>query len=185
MPSRPADPDYRELLLGCGHRRDKDVVLLGTPSEWQNLTTLDCNPDCRPDIEWDLTRQELPFDADTFAEIHAYEVLEHLGNQGDFRTFFAQFEDYWRILKPGGFLCGSVPAPGSQEVWGDPGHTRAFMPMTFGYLAQPTYDWSSGNNMQTDYRRWYRGDFEPKMIERKENRLFFALQAVKPARIVP
>ena len=73
----------RELLLGCGNSRDKKVHWSGTTKEWANLTTLDIDPDVEPDVEWDLNKIPLPFDENTFDEIHAYECLEHCGTQRD------------------------------------------------------------------------------------------------------
>ena len=80
----------RELLLGAGHSRDKRIWLKEA-SQFQNLVTLDINPDCKPSVVFDLRLAvcvNLPFKDDSFDEIHAYEVLEHVGTQGDWRFFF-------------------------------------------------------------------------------------------------
>src|SRR6185437_13256763 len=87
-----------ELLLGCGNRRDK-LLSLPEEAEWSNLTTLDLDPQSNPDVIWDLNSLPLPFATAQFDEIHAYEVLEHLGRQGDWRGFFAEWNEYYRILK--------------------------------------------------------------------------------------
>ena len=77
----------RELLIGAGHSREKRIWLKEY-SQFQNLVTLDINPDCKPSVVADLNCwTDLPFKADTFDEIHAYEVLEHVGKQGDWRFF--------------------------------------------------------------------------------------------------
>jgi len=47
---------------------------------------------------------------DFFDEVHAYEVLEHLGRQGDYRSFFATFANIYRVLVPGGLLLATVPS---------------------------------------------------------------------------
>ena len=57
-----------------------------------------------------MNKLPLPFDNDTFDEIHAYEVLEHVGKQGDYIFFFAQFSDLYRILKPNGLLVAMSPS---------------------------------------------------------------------------
>ena len=74
----------RELLIGAGRR---PLKLLSRPDlkEWDNLTTLDLNPDHKPDVVWDLNNIPLPFEDSAFDEIHAYNILEHVGRQGDYK----------------------------------------------------------------------------------------------------
>jgi predicted SAM-dependent methyltransferase len=83
---------------------------MGSRTTWINLTTLDFNSDHEPDFVHDMNKLPLPFDNDTFDEIHAYEVLEHVGKQGDYIFFFAQFSDLYRILKPNGLLVAMSPS---------------------------------------------------------------------------
>lgn len=168
-----------ELLIGCGASRAKKLVWKGR-TEWSALTTLDMNPSAKPDVVFDLNDTTLPFPDDSFDEIHAYDVLEHVGRQGDWRFFFAQFEDFWRVLKPEGVLLGISPHPSSPWAWGDPGHTRVIAPESFIFLSQANY----GRPPMTDYRPWYRGDFALVHSETYDNLQHgFALQAVKPARL--
>ncbi len=72
----------RELLLGAGHSRDKRIWLKEA-SRFQNLVTLDINPDAKPNVLFDLEITCLPFKDDSFDEIHAYEGFKHLSWQGD------------------------------------------------------------------------------------------------------
>src|SRR4030095_16735856 len=95
-----------ELLLGCGSSRERRIIVQGR-KDWKRLVTLDYNPDHKPDIVHDLTQFPWPFEDDSFEEIHAYELLEHLGQQGDWRGFFRDFSEVYRILKPGGFLAAT------------------------------------------------------------------------------
>jgi SAM-dependent methyltransferase len=69
----------------------------------------------------------LPFDDNTFDEIHAYEVLEHIGKQGDWMRILREWSEWWRILKPGGHLYASSPLWSSEWAWGDPGHTQGHL----------------------------------------------------------
>ena len=89
-------PKKKELLIGCGSNHEKKIVYDGI-NDWSNLITLDYNKDHNPDICWDLLSLPLPFKDQEFDEIHAYEVLEHLGQQGDYKLFFAQFSEFWRL----------------------------------------------------------------------------------------
>lgn len=146
-----------ELLIGCGTNRDKRMGVVGRDG-WSNLVTLDCDPSLKPDVVWDLNVLPLPFEGGAFDEIHAYEVLEHVGKQGDWRFFFAQFDDFHRILKPGGFFFATVPSWRSPWAWGDPGHTRILPVECLTFLGRENYE-QVGRTPMTDYRPYYKGDF--------------------------
>lgn len=178
--------NYRELLIGCGASRAKHLYMNGQ-SEWVSLTTLDINPDHRPDVLWDLMNMPLPFADNTFDEIHAYEVLEHVGQQGDYKLFFAQFSEFWRILKPDGVLIGSTPMHYSPWAWGDPSHSRIINKESFTYLDQDQYIQQIGKTAMTDFRYLYQADFSlawmnVKPEEGNADQFQFCLQAQKPSR---
>lgn len=169
-----------ELLIGCGASREKR---LGRSPEWSKLTTVDINADHRPDVVWDLRDIPWPFEGDRFDEVHAYEVLEHLGQQGDYRAFFDQFSEIWRVLKPDGWLCATVPAPGSVWVWGDPSHTRVIQPESLVFLSQEQYriqvDTPETRTPMSDFRFCYSADFEVEDGQIGEDTFAFILRAVK------
>src|ERR1700676_2559205 len=150
---------YRELLIGAGSRRVKLIHPNEHPT-FENATTLDIDPLFMPEVLWDLNHHPLPFEPNTFDEIHAYEVLEHIGQQGDWYGFLAEFSDYWRILKPRGMLFGTCPDVTSRWAWGDPGHTRIVGPECLTFLSQRQYKAQVGKTPMTDYRHVYQADFE-------------------------
>jgi len=147
---------YRCLMLGAGHSPlERKIAPEGTPPPYKiRWTSLDFNEKAKPDHVFDLDQLRvgecLPFEDERFSEIHAYEVLEHVGLQGDFRGFFAEFREYWRVLRPGGLLIGTVPAKGSDWDWDDPGHTRVITGRTLSFLTRELYS-DLGKNAASDY----------------------------------
>jgi SAM-dependent methyltransferase len=204
----------RQLLIGCGYplhggtstlrsgQRPYRMTLRvhGAVDTWDQLTTLDINPDVDPDLKCDLNghipwlAQPLGKDAfyelegDYWDEIHAYEVLEHLGRQGDALSFFAHFSEIWRLLKPGGHLLASVPSKRSGFFWGDPSHSRAILPESLVFLDQNEYVKQCDGPVPTamsDFRSIYKADFRQVEAHDSGTNFYFILQAVKPSRWKP
>lgn len=166
-----------ELLIGCGKNQEKRMGVSGKDT-WKNLVTLDINPSLNPDYVHDLNNVDLPFDDNFFDEIHAYEVLEHVGKQGDWEFFFSQFSEFWRILKPNGLFFATVTDYRSLWVWGDPGHCRTIQMETIAFLSQEVYQ-ECATTSRTDYRHWYKANFKILEAHTDGSELRFALQAVK------
>lgn len=125
------------------------------------------------------------FSSDYWDEIHAYEVLEHLGSLGDHAALLRQFAELWRLLKPDGYLCATVPSRFSLGLWGDPSHRRVINPMTLVFLDQMEYVRQCDAPRPTpmsDFRSIYKADF--KVVDQGDDRetFSFVLQAVKPSR---
>jgi hypothetical protein len=178
-----AEGSLMEILLGCGASRVKKLARPGN-EEWNGLVTLDFNSDHNPDVVHDISSIPLPFKADSADEIHAYEVMEHVGQQGDWKFFFAQWADIWRVLKHGGLFFGTSPHHSSPWAWGDPGHTRIIGSEQLVYLSQAEYTAQIGVTPMTDYRFCYMADFN--LVHSRvtpEKQYEYVLQAVKPSRI--
>lgn len=159
LDGKPLDlQNYRELLIGCGNRADKLIRFQFVPHEFQNVTRLDIDPGCKPDVMHDLNVLPLPFEDNSFDEIHAVDILEHTGQQGDWRFFFAQFSEFWRILKPGGYFVGVCPKWDSPWAWSDPGHSRIISRESLIFLDQDMYG-QVGETPMTDYRHIYKASF--------------------------
>lgn len=171
----------RQLLIGCGNSRRKKLALDGN-ADWSELVTMDHDPNCGADIVHDLEVTPWPIGDSEFDECHAYEVLEHLGEQGDFRAFFAHFAEIYRVLKPGGLLIATVPAWNSVWAWADPSHRRVIAPQTLVFLDQEQYHNQIGKTAMTDFRWLWQGDFEPIAAEQADECFKFALRAHKPSR---
>ena len=166
-----------ELLIGCGSNHEKRLATDGT-KVWSNLTTLDYNPDHKPDVVWDLMTLPLPFEDNKFDEIHAYEVLEHLGQQGDYKLFFAQFSEFWRLLKPKGYFLATCPSRNSVWAYGDPSHTRIIQLEQLVFLSQEQYRIQVGKTPMSDFRNIYKADFETVFAEDDGETIRFVLQAI-------
>lgn len=168
----------KELLIGCGHRRER---ILPGPGPWECLTTLDNNEACKPDVVFDLNLAPYPFLADEFDEIHAYDVLEHVGAAGAPSTLLDVFSELWRILKPGGMLYGITPWWSSEWAWADPGHGCVIAPGTLLFLSQAEYAARVGKGPMSDYREtyMYKADFNIARSMRIDDSHVFWLQAVK------
>ena len=166
-----------ELLIGCGNNRRKKLTL--TEFEWDDLTTIDHDPNCGADILHDLDETPWPLDDNAFDEAHAYEVLEHLGRQGDYKAFFAHFHEIWRVLKPDGLLFATVPSWKSQWAWADPSHTRVIAPFSLVFLDQSQYEKQVGKTAMTDFRWLWKGDLRPEHLDDDGERFTFILRAVK------
>lgn len=190
-------PARFELLLGCGARRDRRIEIAGR-RDFARLVTLDHNADHKPDIVHDLEKLPLPFVDDLFSEIHAYEVLEHTGRLGDWRFFFDQFADFWRILRPDGFLAATCPDYRSMWEFGDPSHTRSISSGTLAFLSQAEYRYQVDGEPRpdpdggpptvqrtpmSDFRFHYRADFRIIWAEEDGEALRFVLQAMKPSTV--
>lgn len=167
-----------ELLIGCGLSRQKRLYVPPN-DQWNDLITLDINPDHKPDVLWDLNYSPLPFEDNKFTEIHAYEVLEHVGAQGDYKTFFRQFTEFHRLLTPGGKFVATVPSATSPWAWGDPSHTRIFCKEWLTFLRQKTYEEQVGKTSISDFRYIYKADFEIIVSQEQGGTFFFILEAIK------
>jgi SAM-dependent methyltransferase len=170
--------DYSELLIGCGSRANKDISIPGK-EKFHHLVRLDYNADHHPDVLWDLRNHPLPFEDNTFNEVHAYEVLEHLAQQGDYRFFFAEFSEYWRILKPGGHFFATVPDYRSKWAWGDPSHTRVIQSESLVFLDQDEYTTQVGVTKMSDFRSIYKAHFKFRYGTTNGETLKFVLEAIK------
>lgn len=169
-------------MIGCGSRRTRVLSVPGHEGPFQGLTTLDINPDHKPDIVHDLSVLPWPVESDAYDEVHAYEVLEHLGALGDAVSFFAHFSEIWRVLKPGGLLFATVPALTSPWLFGDPSHRRVICSQSLVFLNQPQYDEQVGVTPMSDFRNLYTADFDLMAQQAQGNLFAFILQAVKPSR---
>jgi hypothetical protein len=189
-----------ELLLGCGHRRDKLLGLPGGELKWsKQLVTVDIVGACKPDILCDLTqytwfgnalttigkavlKSDRTFRENFYDEIHAYEVMEHLGAQGDYRLFFAQFRTIFDLLKAGGHFFATVPSRYSPWLWGDPSHSRVIYQESLSFLSQKIIASNRKQNTpMSDFTEVWPENYNFEIVASTDNHMThaFCLRAIK------
>ena len=180
-------PKRRALMLGSGSEHGKRVTIPDSPDknfDDYELVTVDIDGDLtpKPSVVWDLDALPYTFGGDSeFDEIHAYEVLEHCGTQGDGKYFFAQFAEFWRMLKPDGLICISVPMWDHQVAWGVPDHKRVLPPNIFGFL-EPAYYENVGKPGYADYRKWLGStNFKIIAMQSTDENFYCVMRAIKPS----
>jgi len=98
----------RILNLGCGERKLPGAL------------NLDASSRTSPDIVHDLDRHPWPLSDDSFDEVHAYDVLEHL------KDVIGFMEELHRVCAPEATVHLTVPHFSSANAWRDPTHRRSF-----------------------------------------------------------
>jgi SAM-dependent methyltransferase len=154
----------KTLLVGCGNAHNKrmwfnDTVGKGSPDknfDNHDLVLHDFSPIIESDYSNDLNYLPYPWADEEFDEVHAYSVLEHSGTQGDGYFFFEQFNEFWRVLKPNGYLMLSVPIWDNEVAWGVPDHKRVFPGCVFSFLTEEYYK-NVGKPDFADYRHMIKG----------------------------
>jgi SAM-dependent methyltransferase len=132
---------------------------MGSVPEW---TTLDSNPHCSPDYVFDLNEickgNRLPFRDNQFDEIHCYNGMMMWGDQGDWRGWFNEWGEYWRVLKSRGIFCATVPDASGEWAWADPGCRRVVHPINLKYLTREFYEHKQLplTNYFNDVKGWWK-----------------------------
>jgi len=83
--------EIKKLNLGSGEDKKEGYI------------NIDFNPLAEPDVNHDLNQLPYPFEANTFDEVVAFHIIEHLDKP------FEIMKELHRILKPGGLLHIKVP----------------------------------------------------------------------------
>lgn len=96
------------LNIGCGQKRRDDAV------------NLDISDKVGADVVHDLNVVPWPFPADSFEEVHAYDVLEHVDN------VVRALEEIHRICRPSARVHITVPHFSSANAFTDVTHRHWF-----------------------------------------------------------
>jgi SAM-dependent methyltransferase len=116
--------DARRILdIGCGtgefgrHKPSDAVEIVGVDIDSGALAKAHAFETIVP---LDLSRNELPFDDESFDGVLAKDILEHIPE-----PLVLACEAY-RVLRPGGVLVASVVMARPRAVWNDYTHVRGF-----------------------------------------------------------
>jgi hypothetical protein len=111
-----ADTTRDVLNLGCGNKHGDGAV------------NLDVTGTTNPDVVHDLNVVPWPFPDNRFAEVHAYDVIEHLSD------IPAVMTEVHRIGRPGARVFITVPHFSCANAFTDPTHRHYFGYFSFDYF---------------------------------------------------
>ncbi len=106
------------LNLGCG----KDIK--------KGYVNLDRAQLPGVDVVHDIEKFPWPFEDNTFDEVVANQVLEHVAD------LIKTMEEFYRVSRPGGQIKITVPYFSSPQHHNDPTHKRKFTYNTFEYFTE-------------------------------------------------
>lgn len=147
----------RRLNLGCG----RDIR--------EGWTNLDVARLPGVDVVHDLDEVPWPFPGDSFDEIWALDIFEHVADPLGFMA------EVWRVLAPAGTILVRSPLYGTWSAATDPTHRRAVTKETFDY-------WVPGTDLHASMGDAYSGGrhFMKKRVDRVGDNVEFILAKVVP-----
>lgn len=126
------------LQVGCGHQH------------FNNFINLDISDNCKPDVQWDITKGFSFFEDNRFDEVVANGVLEIVESNKD---LVYVMNEIWRILKSGGQFNGQVPGFKPEDnnlknIFYDPFDRRFFQKDSFRY-------WTINEHAYNEFGKMY------------------------------
>jgi SAM-dependent methyltransferase len=144
------------LSVGCGRRtREPGVVLL------------DISAELNPDVIWDLNSYPYPFEDSTFQIIECFDVIEHVDN------IVKVFQEFYRILSPGGVIKITTPHYSCANSFIDPTHKWHLSYFSFDYFLDTSdlnYYSSARFKIATRHLYFQGGRINRSIIRRLANR---------------
>ena len=111
-----ASTTKKRLDIGCGNNK--------IPGS----TYVDFDPKANPDILHDLNKFPYPIPDNTFDEVYAKHIIEHLNDPIGF------MRELTRVLKPGGTVFVETPHFSSRVAYSEPQHTLFFSYFMFNNI---------------------------------------------------
>lgn len=194
--------EARHLDLGCGTRPTNPY---GQPRLYgvdirDGLTA----PGVERIVAADLTMQPIPFEANFFDSVSAYDFLEHVPRvvprlEPTPFPFVNLMNEIWRVLRPGGRFYAVTPVYPHEKVFRDPTHVNVLTMKTHRYFTQPylqgrMYGFNGTFRLIRQDRIHLRGHYEPYPasigrrllrladgLAGKRSHVVWEMEAVKPA----
>lgn len=107
----------RALNVGCGTKYLPEAV------------NVDINPHAKPDIAHDLNSLPWPLSDNSFDEILAYDIIEHL------KDVLATMQEIHRVARDEATVRITVPHFSCSNAYSDPSHVRSFGYFAFDHFA--------------------------------------------------
>ena len=121
-------------------KNSKTILNLGAGKDLiPQAITVDFNSALTPDVVHDLNQFPWPFADNSFDEIYAKDVLEHLGN------LVRVMEEIHRIARPGAKIFIVTPHYSCPNSWRDPTHQQ--------HLSFFSFDYFTGKNQWNFYTK--------------------------------
>lgn len=138
----------RHLDLGAGNNPRNPFAL-------ESLTAIDIVEASYPGFHQVSVGQELPFAANSFASVSAFDFLEHIprvsSNEGPTSTFVRYMQEVHRVLEPQGIFVALTPAFPRLSAFSDPTHVN--------FITRDTHTYFSGDNFAKALGYGFTGSF--------------------------
>jgi SAM-dependent methyltransferase len=135
VPPLTSPAQGRVLNLGAGLKRIEGAV------------NVDLVSSTNPDVVHDLDVRPWPFRAGQFAEVHMYDVLEHLDD------VTATMEEVHRVCESGATLRVTVPHYSCANAFTDPTHKHYFSVFSLDYYTgENEFSFYSAKRFRTRHR---------------------------------
>ncbi len=130
-----------KVNLGCGNKKLAGFI------------NVDSNPLVHPDLVFKLGTERFPWEDDSVEQLAASHILEHLSGE----EFIFVMKEIYRVLKPGGSFCFSIPHPRHDVFLNDPTHK---LPVTPTMLSLFSMEFLRLHNFaHTPFAKYHEVDF--------------------------
>jgi hypothetical protein len=139
-----------KLNLGCGQNKIPGFVNVDEHGD--------------PDVRHDLEAFPWPWADDTFEEVRANHVLEHLGQDPD--IFIGVMKEIYRVARPGAQVLVAVPHPRHDDFLSDPTHVRPVTPLLMAlFCRRLNLEWQAMGAANSPLALFHRVDFELQEVQ--------------------